>query len=94
MEKFVPLTIGNDKTLVYFPDSSKSIVKGLAISYNKTCFCLQIEFFIDDIDVIYNRLKMVGFVKLNPPYDTRWGGRQLAVMNPAGFRLQFTQLPR
>ncbi len=51
-----------------------------------------IEFFVDDVDTIYEILKKKGVDFVKKPHDEPWGGREASLLDPDGNILEFMQI--
>ena len=50
----------------------------------------ELAFFVEDVDVEYDRLRRLGFRVLAPPTDRPWGERTLHVADPDGNVIELT----
>ena len=51
-----------------------------------------IEFFVDNIDSVYEALKKKGVNFVKEPHDEPWGGREASFLDPDGNLLEIVQI--
>lgn len=51
-----------------------------------------IEFFLDNVDAVFEALKKKGVVFVKEPHDEPWGGREASFLDPDGNLLKIMQI--
>ncbi|MFQ6068440.1 MAG: VOC family protein [Candidatus Bathyarchaeia archaeon] len=51
-----------------------------------------IEFYVDNVDIVYQNLKRKGVNFVEDPHDEPWGGREASFLDPDGNLLEIMQI--
>lgn len=95
LENFYALLIGQERLLAYLPEKVMNYnYRGFAILQDQNRVVLRIEFFVDDVDSIYQQLSRRGLTDLEAPRDMPWGLRSVTFSDYTGRRIRFSQIIR